>query len=81
MYRGVPQKARVAFSDSLGASRPPIVWTGGKAFLVGLVPFGLISIFAFASGVFAFDVARCFRSAASHFVLSGSTITDASGHA
>jgi len=80
MYRGVPQKQESLFRDSLGASRRSIVRAGGKAFLVGLVLFGLISIFAFARGAFAFDAARCFRSAARHFVLSASTVTDTSCH-
>jgi hypothetical protein len=81
MCRGVPQKQESLFRDSLGASRRPIVRTSGKAFRVGLVPFGLVSIFTFASGALAADAAVGFRSVVSHFVLSGSTITNTSCHA
>ena len=45
MFLGVPQKQELLFRDSLGASRRPIVRTGGKAFRAWLVLFGLISIF------------------------------------
>lgn len=81
MFLGVPQKQELLFGDSLGASWRPIARTGGKAFRVWLVLVGLVSIFTFASGALAAEAARGFRSAASHFVLSGSTITNTSRHA
>jgi hypothetical protein len=81
MFLGVPQKQELLFRDSLGASRRLIVRTGGKAFPVWLALLGLVSTFIFASGALASEAAQSFRSAASHFVLSGSTITDTSRHA
>jgi hypothetical protein len=81
MFLGVPLKQELIFRDSLGASRRPIVRTGGKAFRVWLVLFGLASIFTFANGALAAAVAWGFRSAASHFVLSRSTITNTGRHA
>jgi hypothetical protein len=81
MFLGVPQKQGLLFRDSLGASRRPIVRTGGKAFRVWLVLLGLVSVFIFTSGALAAGAARSFRSAASHHVLSDSTIANTSRHA
>lgn len=81
MSLGVPQKQELLFRDSLEASQRPIVRTGGKAFLVWLGLCGLVSILTFASSALAAEAARGFRSVASHFVLSGSTITNISRHA
>ena len=81
MFLGVPRKQELLFRDSLEASRRPTARTGGKAFRVWLVLLGLVSIFIFASGALATGAARSFRSAANHFVLSGSTITNTSRHA
>jgi hypothetical protein len=80
MFLGVPQKQELFFRDSLRASRRFILRTGGKVFRVGLVPFELVSIFTFASGARR-RPGTGFRSAASHLVLSGSTITRTSRHA
>jgi len=80
MYRGVPQKQESLLRDSLGASRRLILWTVGKAFRAGLVPFGLVSIFTFASGALAAYTATGLRSTPSHFVLSGAAITNTSCH-
>lgn len=80
MFLGVRQRQGLLFRDSLGASRRPIVRTGGKAFRVWLVLFGLVSVFIFTSGALAAEAARGFRSVVSHFVLGGSTIANTSRH-
>jgi hypothetical protein len=80
MYLGVPQKQESLLRDSLRASLRPIVWTGGKAFPVGLVSFGL-SILTFVSSVLGVDGPIRFGSAARLSVLGGFTIDNTDYHA
>src|ERR1039458_3299462 len=76
MKSGVPPKHELPVSDSLAASRRPLLWAGANTVRAGAVLLGLIAGLLFASSAVAAPASVGLGTAASFSVLGGSTVTN-----
>ena len=76
MKSGVPPKHELPLSDSLAASRRPLLWAGANTVRAGAVLLGLIAGLLFASSAVAAPASVGLGTAASFSVLGGSTVTN-----
>src|ERR1039458_8273500 len=76
MKSGVPPKHELPLSDSVAASRRPVLWAGANTVRAGAVLLGLIAGLLFASRAVAAPASVGLGTAASFSVLGGSTVTN-----
>jgi hypothetical protein len=76
MNSGVPQTYESPSSDSLAASRRPLLRAGRRTFRAGLLSLALLSMLLFASSAMGATATVGLGSAASFSVLGGSTVTN-----
>jgi hypothetical protein len=76
MNGGVPPKHEPPLSDSLAASRRPLLWAADKTFRAGLLVLGCFSTLLFAGSALGAPATVGLGTAASFSVLGGSTVTN-----